>query len=223
MSKAKNDILLKKSRKKKENLIALLTYRVVSERLALMLSKTKITPNQISFLSILMSGFGGLSFSFGEWKNLLLGFLFLQITMLLDHVDGNLARITGKSNNFGAWVDSISNKLHRFFLLLGAAIGVYNITKNPLYLILGSIAIFNWNFSGYISETKERFMFKESTSIFKESKKKFMPVSLLMLNALGFAALINRMDIGLWFISLAGFVWIRQIYIVRKQWLKERH
>src|SRR3989338_1334549 len=106
-------------KKEGENFIAKIAYRPISEPIAMLLSKTLITPNQVSFLSVASSAVAGIFFSLGEWSYLAIGYIFLQLTYLLDHVDGNLARYAERSDEFGKWVDEITNKPCKFFLVLG--------------------------------------------------------------------------------------------------------
>lgn len=211
---------LTKINKNHENFLARMTYRKISEPVAVLLSKTPITPNQVSFISITSSAIAGIFFSLGEWKYSAIGYLFLQLTLLMDHVDGNLARYTNKSSVFGNWVDEISNKLHKFFFVIGLSIGIFKLTNNYLYLVLGSVAIFNWFFAAYISETKKVFKFKSLFTLFKETKKDYFPFTLLVNNIFGLLILINKPDIALWFISIISLNAFQQIYSVRKQWLK---
>ena len=212
-------------RKERENFFAKIIYRPLSEPIALILSKTSITPNQVSFMSVVSSVIAGIFFSLGEWLYLAIGYIFLQLTYLLDHVDGNLARYTGKSDEFGKWVDEIANKPSKFFLVLGVSIGLFRMTNNAFYLILGSITIFNWFYSAYISETKTRFEFKSS----KKSKSSFgqfldqMPMPLIVYNIFGLLILINKADFALWFVTIVSLIWIKHIYSIRKLWRREHN
>ena len=204
-----------------ENFLARITYRKISEPIAVLLSKTPITPNQVSFISIMSSVIAGIFFSLGEWKHLAIGCLFLQLTFLMDHVDGNLARYANKSSAFGNWVDEISNKLHKFFFVIGLSIGVFRLTNNYLYLVLGSIAIFNWFFAAYVSETKGILKIKRELSRAKEAKSSYFPFTLLVNNLFGFLILINKPDFALLFVSIVSLNAFQQIYSVRRQWLRE--
>lgn len=210
--------LLSKMKKERENALAKVTYRLISEPIALLLSKISVTPNQVSFMSVVSSIVAGAFFSLGEWSYLAIGYIFLQLTYLLDHVDGNLARYTGKSSEFGRWVDEITNKLHKFFFVLGVSVGLFRMTNNAFYLILGSVAMFNWFFSAYISETKTRFDSRRS----EKSKTSFgqflkqMPMPLIVNNIFGLLVLINKADLALWFIAIVSLIWIKHIYGTRK-------
>lgn len=208
-------------KKERENFLARVTYRKISEPVAILLSKTPVTPNQVSCISITSSATAGLFFSFGEWTHLVIGYIFMQFTFLMDHVDGNLARHTGKSSAFGSWVDEISNKLHKFFFVIGLSIGVFRLTDDYLYLVLGSVAVFAWFFAAYISETKRAFRFKSLFALTKGTKSSYFPFTLLVNNFFGLLILFNKPDLALWFISIVSLNAFQQIYSVRKQWLRE--
>lgn len=208
----------------KENFLAKVTYRILSERITPLISKTGITPNQVSFISIITALVSGVFFALGTWKYLVLAFIVLQLTLLLDHIDGNLARYTNRCTDFGQWVDAISNKVHKFFFFLGASIGVFRITNNETYLILGMIAIFTWFFSAYISETSKKLSIsKKILFSVSKSEKIYLPLGLIGPNLIGLFALINKVDWGLWFFSAVGSIWtIVKIYKVHKKWKKQK-
>lgn len=215
---------LKKMRKPedKENPLAKVTYRVLSERIVPLIARTSITPNQVSLISVVFALISGTLFSFGTWSNLLWGFLFLQLTILFDHIDGNLARYNCKASELGRWTDMIANKVHKFFWVLGASVGVFRMTKDPTYLILGSIIIFGWHFSAYLSETsKKLFLSKKSIPLVFKSRKTYFSVAIVGPNLFGLFALVNRFDYGLWFFSFLIPLWgIIKIISVYRKWKK---
>src|SRR3989338_7637700 len=139
--------------KKADSWIVKNIYRKISWPIVVLLSKIGITPNMVSFLSLISAIISGFFFSLGDWPDLVKGYIFFQLAILLDVVDGSLARYTGIKGTYGSWVDEVTNKLHKFFFVLGITIGIYKNTANSWYIILGFIANFLWFFSAYISET----------------------------------------------------------------------
>ncbi|MBI2559357.1 CDP-alcohol phosphatidyltransferase family protein [Candidatus Woesearchaeota archaeon] len=211
--------------KKNENWLAKHTYRKLSNPLAMLLSKIGVTPVQASVISILMSVASFIFFSFGDWKNLVIGYIFLQLTVLMDHIDGAIARYTNNQTIVGSWYDKFGNKIHKFAFVFGVSLGVYRTTNDPFYLILGNAAGFMWIFSLYISETKRFFFkFKEDTTMFKEYQyKTFFPFTLLVTNIFGLLAVINRPVWALWFVIIASLNAFQQIYTATKKWTKENY
>ncbi len=91
-----------------ENFFDRIFYRPIGYRLALLLSKTNITPNTITIISIFVGVLGGvLLFPHNIIVNLL-GFLVLVCANILDCVDGQLARLTGVKSEVGRILDGLA-------------------------------------------------------------------------------------------------------------------
>jgi len=67
--------------------------------------KTKISPNFLTFLGIVFGLLTSICFLIGTKNTILLGIFLYQVTYLLDCIDGEVARITSKISNAGAWLD----------------------------------------------------------------------------------------------------------------------
>lgn len=81
------------------------------------LIKIRVSPN---LATVLMLGFSILSFiSIGFYENLLLFSLFVFITGIMDGCDGVIARLTNKSTKFGAFFDSVMDRISEFFIFFG--------------------------------------------------------------------------------------------------------
>ena len=207
-----------------ENWLAKYFYRKAAAPLVALLAGLGFTSVQVSVIGILTSMIAGAFFSFGDLKCLVFGYVFLQFTLILDHVDGAIARYTNNQTMVGSWFDKFSNKLHRFFFVLGISIGVYKMTDQVFYLILGNIAGFLWIFSVYISETrKTMFSFKKDITIFKEGKSNSaFPFTLLVTNIFGLLVIIKP-ALALWFVSIISLNAFRQIYSVNMHYHKEKY
>jgi phosphatidylglycerophosphate synthase len=207
-----------------ENWLAKYVYRRIASPLVTGLSNVNVTSVQVSVASIITSVIACFFFSLGEWKYLAVGYVFLQLTLVLDHVDGAIARYTNNQTMVGSWFDKLSGKLHKFFFAFGVTLGVFRMTNDPFYLILGNIAVFLWVFSLYISETKKSlFKSKKDVSLLKESRFKTpFPFTLMVTNVFGFLVLINQAILSLWFIIILSLNAFQQIYTVRKHHYKEK-
>ena len=86
-------------------------YRPLGYYLAEKLSKTQVTPNQVTFVSFILFCISALFFSYGNHLNLIIGAIIFQLAYLLDYVDGSLARILNKGTNYGRWVDNAVGRL----------------------------------------------------------------------------------------------------------------
>ncbi len=199
-------------RRKKEITVALI-YRPITDYLTNVLVRTKINPNSITSFSIIMGLISGIFFGFGEKPYLFLGVIFSQVALILDLVDGEIARTKKMTSEFGAWYDMIANKIFKYFMFLGAMIGAYRISNDPSILIVGSIAIFNITIISYISNLRVSFNFSKNYSELPEIKGLTIPFGLLVIIILDIFAIFNKVSFALWFFAIFGtFGWIKQIY-----------
>jgi phosphatidylglycerophosphate synthase len=63
------------------------------------------------------------AFASGFWPLLVVGAVLLQLSFVLDCLDGQLARHRGASSRFGAWLDYMTDSLEDVVLVAGIAIG----------------------------------------------------------------------------------------------------
>ena len=81
----------------------------ISYSLAKLLAKLRVTPNTLTLLGVF---FGILLYlnSLTYWA-----VLFLVLSLICDGIDGSLAIMTGKSNKWGAMLDSVADRLTEVF------------------------------------------------------------------------------------------------------------
>jgi phosphatidylglycerophosphate synthase len=70
------------------------------------LSKTPITPNMVTFTGLPISMLSGYWFARGHWGAYVAGALLYFATVLVDEIDGMLARTTFRESAFGCWLES---------------------------------------------------------------------------------------------------------------------
>ena len=85
---------------------------------ARVLSEKKFTPNQLTLVGLGLNVIAGWAYSGGFF---FLGGVILLIGSLGDLLDGPLARLTGKTSPFGAFLDSTVDRYSDFFLFGGVA------------------------------------------------------------------------------------------------------
>lgn len=207
---------LPRIKKKRENFAAKWIYRPLSEPIAIFLAKFGVSPNTVTTSSIFLSVIAGLFFIPGQWRYSVWGGVLLQLAVLLDHVDGSLARHTGNLTPFGHWWDNFANKLIKFFVLLGMSYGAYAQTGQPLILLMGSVAIFNITFSSFIAQLKKDVPGAEFKTIARETTTSFFPASLIVYGIITLGGLTNLLWFPLAFLSTFGFIWIKQLLNVYK-------
>ena len=90
--------------------------------LARPLSTTPVTPNQITTLSLTIGLLAALLYAEDGWA-LHLGAACFVLSFWLDHVDGELARMTGRTTSFGHYYDLAAGGAVLVALFVGIGIG----------------------------------------------------------------------------------------------------
>jgi archaetidylinositol phosphate synthase len=88
------------------------------------LKSTRVTPNHLTTLRLLVGAAGALVFAQGGygWSNL--GAALIVLSNFIDHTDGELARISGKTSRFGHFYDLASDAVVTIALFAGIGFGV---------------------------------------------------------------------------------------------------
>lgn len=105
-------------------------------RLALRLG---IAPNTVTLLSFAIGLSAAVAFSLGERWALVLGAILLQVSLVVDCVDGEVARATRRFTAVGAWLDASTDRVKEFVAYAGLAAGaaaVHGTNLWPLALLM---------------------------------------------------------------------------------------
>ncbi len=86
------------------------------------LAKTGLSPNTLTFLSLLIATASSYAYSI---RLFLGGALLMVLTGVFDMLDGAVARATGKVSRFGATFDHVLDRYVEFFIMLGMIFGGY--------------------------------------------------------------------------------------------------
>ncbi|MEC7641465.1 MAG: CDP-alcohol phosphatidyltransferase family protein [Nitrospinota bacterium] len=89
-----------------------------------LLKKTGVTPNQVTYTSVLFGIWSGYMFSRGSISAMVLGGVLLEITLILDCVDGQLARATGRTSEWGRLLDGIAGYFAYGAVVIGIMVGL---------------------------------------------------------------------------------------------------
>ena len=95
------------------------------------------SPNQISLIWGFVGFVAVFLMALGSYWNMLAGVLVYHLALLLDYVDGEVARVSKKTSLTGICLDKIFSVVFRGLLILGLGIGLYNTNGNVLYFYLG--------------------------------------------------------------------------------------
>jgi phosphatidylglycerophosphate synthase len=114
-------------------------YRLVSIFVSVPLARAGATPNGITLAWIALGVAGVGALLSGAWGIRLAGALGLQISYLLDYVDGEVARLTGRKSHTGEFLDLIGHGLIKTSLPLGVGAAAAWTTGVALYLGVGAV------------------------------------------------------------------------------------
>ena len=97
--------------------------RKFSKLLTWLAVKVHATPNQVTLLSFAIGLYSAYLFSRGTFVTILSGAILLQLSIIVDCVDGELARYTRKFSKLGAWLDAVTDRVKEYMVFLGLAYG----------------------------------------------------------------------------------------------------
>ena len=114
---------LKMANRANDGFFSVFFLRKFSKILTWVAVKVGATPNQVTLLSFAIGLYSAYSFSRGTFLSILLGAFLLQLSIIVDCVDGELARYTRKFSKLGAWLDAVTDRVKEYLVFLGLAYG----------------------------------------------------------------------------------------------------
>lgn len=97
--------------------------RKLSARVTKLALQKSWSPNQITLASLAISAVAALMFASGHQVLLAVGALLVQLSIIVDCSDGEVARYTGVSSQLGAWLDAATDRVKEYALYAGLAFG----------------------------------------------------------------------------------------------------
>ena len=106
--------------------------------LVYLLKNTRVTPNQITFLSLLVAaGSGAMLATLPGHLWLIAAIVIYEFSFVLDCVDGQLARVRGSSSVLGHLLDFLMDEIKALVILGCVTIRLFRETGDPLYFYCG--------------------------------------------------------------------------------------
>ena len=126
----------RRTKKPKDFLWNRLVARPLAAVLLVPAAKTRITPNQVTFVSLavyvvamaLLVGLPG-------YAGLLIAVAVLQLSYVLDCVDGQLARLRGTMSPVGAYLDFLMDEFKAFMLVAGTGARLWRAEARTQWLV----------------------------------------------------------------------------------------
>lgn len=203
---------LKELNRGKRGIFENMIYRHFSIHITSILIHTNVTPNFITSVSLFLAFIAAIFYFKADYTSLIIGTVLLNISYLLDEVDGELARYKKLNSSFGAWWDSTGDRITEYVIISSLTLGLYFKTTNPAVLVLGlfalandlmicNIRLLNWF---YFNDKSNRELFLG---------KKYLEHVATFTVLVTIATLFNQVYYFLWVYSVLGLlVWVRQIY-----------
>ena len=116
-------IRLARATKADDGLVATVLSRPLARRLTPLALRAGLTPNAVTASSLVVGLGAAASFAVGDRWALVLGAVLLQLSLVVDCVDGDVARYTRRFSAAGAWLDASTDRLKEFACYGGLALG----------------------------------------------------------------------------------------------------
>ncbi|HFU3730804.1 TPA: CDP-alcohol phosphatidyltransferase family protein [Streptococcus suis] len=176
-----------KRKSAKNDYFAFYIGRPLSYILTIPFLKSKITPNQISYASIIPNAIGFLLMILGNTKFLFaIGWLMFFLWNLLDGVDGNLARYRKQFSKDGGVIDAMAgySSMALTFLAVGAAASTYSepVFSAKLLIILGGLSSISLIFPRLVMHKYINEVGKNASAESVKNKQSFSPLKIFALN-----------------------------------------
>lgn len=147
---------------------------------------------------------------------LLAGVLFITAFVFSDLIDGHMARVTGKTNRFGAFLDSTLDRIGDGAIFGGLVLYFAGPGDSRLYLVLSLICLVMGAVTSYARAKAEGMGFNAKVGIAERADRL---VAILVMTGLGaIFHLPILMEVTLWALAIASTVTVVQrIWTVRAQ------
>jgi len=137
-----------------------------------------------------------------------IGGLIVLIVWPIDALDGTMARLRGEAGDWGAFVDSVSDRYSEL-IILGAVLYYFAMTDQPVSAVVTFVAAAGSILVSYVKARAEAQSFSAREGLLTRAERYLI---------LGPTLLFNIPVIGVWIIAiLANFTALQRIWVVRAQ------
>ena len=172
--------------------------------IAKFLSRLGIHPNVLTLIGL--AGTAGVAVLIGLGHMTMAGILLLVMGPI-DAMDGALARLSGKANPWGAFVDSVTDRYSELFLFLGFLI-FYMTTKNNTGIILAYLAAAGSVLVSYVKARADASKLDANVGLLTRMERYIVLIPGLIFNLPLYALIIIAV--------FANFTALQRIYRVRQ-------
>jgi len=181
-----------------------LWFKWVLDPLGGFLNRLGLTPNMVTGLGLLGNTIGALYLARGE---MLTGGLWIALMTPVDALDGTMARLRGEASDFGAFVDSVSDRYSELIIYGGL---LYHFLKlgEPLGGMLTFAAAAGSVLVSYVKARAEGLGYEAKVGLLTRAERYIV---------LAPSLIFNQLNIGLGIIAVfANITALQRVWYVRK-------
>ena len=169
------------------------------------LNRTGLTPNSVTLLGVA----GNIIASYFVMRGqIMIGGAVMLIAWPIDALDGTMARLRGEASDWGAFVDSVSDRYSEL-IILGALLYHFAMTNQHIPEVVTFAAAAGSILVSYVKARAEAQSFSAREGLLTRAERSLV---------LGPSLLFNIPVVGVWIIAiLANFTALQRIWIVRAQ------
>lgn len=135
------DVRTKRALRADDGFYSTFVLRKLSRKVSMYCVKRDWTPNQITVTSLILALVVAGFFATGWWPLMIVGAIGVQLSIIIDCADGEVARFTGVSSQFGAWLDAATDRIKEYALYAGLAFGASHHGVNLWPLAMGLMVL----------------------------------------------------------------------------------
>ena len=175
------------------------------EPVAGFLNRIGLTPNSVTLIGVAGNIVAAFFIARGQ---ITIGGVIVLIVWPVDALDGTMARLRGEASDWGAFVDSVSDRYSEL-IILGAVLYYFAMNKQHLSAVVTFVAAAGSILVSYVKARAEAQSFSAREGLLTRAERYFV---------LGPSLLFNIPVIGVWIIAiLANFTALQRIWVVRAQ------
>ena len=184
-------------------------FKGVLDPIGAFFNRIGVTPNMMTALGLLGNIVGAYFLSQG---NMLLGGVFVLICTPFDALDGTMARLRGEANEFGAFVDSVTDRYSELFIL-GGLLYYFTTHNDQVSTVVVYAAAAGSVLVSYIKARADSLKFDANVGILTRMERYLVIAPLLLL---------NLPILAVWIVAiLANITALQRFWKVRQQSRKQ--
>ena len=181
------------------------TFKWFLDPIARFLNRLGLTPITVTIIGVVGSSVAAYFVASGQIS---LGGLIMLIAWPIDALDGTMARLRGEATDWGAFVDSVSDRYSEL-IILGALLYYFAMHNEHIAEVVTFAAAAGSVLVSYVKARAEAQSFSAKEGLLTRAERYLV---------LGPSLLFNIPVIGVWIVAiLANFTALQRIWIVRAQ------